>query len=137
MQRIIWNEGGSVSICCPAKGTDVVAEAKKVVPKGVVYKIVDTATIPTDRTFRDAWQHDGNGNVVTDIPKAKLIAHDKRRQARAEAFKPLDVQATVPALAKAAEAKRQVIRDNDAKKQIAIDAATTETELKAALGSIA
>ena len=32
--------------------------AKKDVPTGVAYKIVDTLTIPEDRTFRGAWEAD-------------------------------------------------------------------------------
>ena len=29
----------------------------KDVPSGVPYKIVDVSEIPTDRTFRDAWEY--------------------------------------------------------------------------------
>jgi len=27
----------------------------KDIPEGAIYEIVDTDTVPTDRTFRDAW----------------------------------------------------------------------------------
>jgi hypothetical protein len=71
--------------------------------------------------------------IVIDLNKAKNIAHDKRRAARSEEFKPLDVQATIPAMAAEAEAKRQQIRDKYAAMQTQMDAATTVDELKALL----
>ena len=71
--------------------------------------------------------------IKINIDKAKAIAHDMRRAARAEEFKPLDVQATIPSLAAQAEAARQAIRDKYAAIQIAIDAAATPDEIKEAL----
>lgn len=71
--------------------------------------------------------------IVIDIDKAKAIGHDMRRTARAEEFKPLDVQATIPSLAAQAEADRQAIRDKYAVMQAAIDAATTVDKIKEAL----
>jgi hypothetical protein len=65
--------------------------------------------------------------------KAKTIAHDRRRAKRAEAFGPLDIEATIPAKAAAAEAKRQAIRDADAALQTQIDAALTVDALKTLL----
>ena len=71
--------------------------------------------------------------IKINLDKAKNIAHEKRRAARAEEFQPLDVQATIPAMAAEAEAKRQQIRDKYADMQNAMDAATTAEELKALL----
>ena len=68
--------------------------------------------------------------ITIDMTKAKAIAHDKRRQARAEEFAPLDIKATIPAEAEAAEAERQVVRDKYATMQEQMDAATTPEELK-------
>lgn len=60
-QRIIYpnNEGG-VSIIVPAPDCGLTIEeiAAKDVPAGKPYKIVDVADIPTDRTFRAAWEAD-------------------------------------------------------------------------------
>ena len=61
-QRIIYpNNNGSVSIIIPAPEylVDHTIEeiAAKDVPEGKPYKIVDVADIPTDRTFRDAWEY--------------------------------------------------------------------------------
>ena len=72
--------------------------------------------------------------ITINLDKAKLIGHDMRRAARAEEFKPLDVQATIPSQAAQAEAARQVIRDKYAEMQAQIDAATTPDEIKVALG---
>jgi predicted flap endonuclease-1-like 5' DNA nuclease len=69
--------------------------------------------------------------IRINIEKAKNIAHDVRRAKRAEEFAPLDVKATIPAEAKAAEAARQAVRDKYADMQAAIDQAATPDELKA------
>jgi hypothetical protein len=71
--------------------------------------------------------------IKINLDKAKDIAHDKRRAARAEEFKPWDVKATIPAEANVAEAERQKIRDKYAALQAEINAATTVEELKALL----
>lgn len=76
----------------------------------------------------------GVHSVITiNIDKAKTIAHDIRRAARSAEFAPLDIKATIPSEAAAAEAARQVIRDKYAVMQTAIDAATTIDEIKAAM----
>ena len=61
-QRIIYpNDDGGVAIIVPAP--EYVAEhgieavAAKDVPAGKPYKIVDAADVPSDRTFRAAWEY--------------------------------------------------------------------------------
>lgn len=71
--------------------------------------------------------------IRVNLDKAKEIGHTIRRFARSEEFAPLDVKATIPSQAQAAEAARQVIRDKYAVIQEKIDAATTPEEIKAAL----
>ena len=71
--------------------------------------------------------------ITVNITKAKSIAHDARRLARSAEFAPLDVKATIPSEAAAAEAARVVVRTKYAEMQTAIDAATTPTEIKAAM----
>ena len=59
-QRIIYpNDEGGVSILIPADECGLTIEqiAAKDVPQGKPYKIVDVADIPTDRTFRNAWEY--------------------------------------------------------------------------------
>lgn len=74
--------------------------------------------------------------ITINIEKAKVIAHVKRREARAEEFKPYDdvIMKQIPGnSAVEAEAARQVIREKYAVMQTAIDAAATVDEIKAAL----
>lgn len=75
--------------------------------------------------------------ITINLDKAKSIAHDKRREARAEEFKPHDevIMKQIPGNdAAVAEAARQEIRDKYADMQVAIDNATTPDELKTILG---
>jgi hypothetical protein len=71
--------------------------------------------------------------IVVNLEKAKDIAHDKRRAARSAEFAPLDIKATIPNEAAAAETARQAIRDKYAAMQVQMDAAQTPEELKALL----
>ena len=71
--------------------------------------------------------------IVINIDKAKDIAHDKRREARSAEFAPLDIKATIPSEAIAAETARQAVRDKYATMQAAINTATTPDEIKAAM----
>ena len=59
-QAIIYpNDSGGVAIVIPAPKCGLTIEeiAAKDVPAGKPYKIVDVADIPTDRTFRNAWEY--------------------------------------------------------------------------------
>jgi hypothetical protein len=59
-QRIIYRtDDGGVAIIIPASECGLTIEeiAAKDVPAGKAYKIVDVSDIPTDRTFRDAWEY--------------------------------------------------------------------------------
>ena len=54
-QRIIYpTEDGGVAIIIPAVSVEA---ALKDVPEGKPYKIVEASEIPTDRTFRNAWEY--------------------------------------------------------------------------------
>ena len=57
-KRIIYpTDDGGVAIIVPADcGLSIEQIAAKDVPAGKPYKIVDVADIPTDRTFRNAWE---------------------------------------------------------------------------------
>jgi hypothetical protein len=69
--------------------------------------------------------------ITIDMTKAKEIAHEKRRAARSAEFAPLDIKATIPSEAEAAEAARQAIREKYATLQSQIDSAATVDQLKA------
>ena len=69
--------------------------------------------------------------ITINVTKAKNIAHDARRTARSAEFAPLDIKATIPSEAAAAEAARALIRTKYATMQAEIDADTTITALTA------
>ena len=59
-QLIIYpNDEGGVSVIIPAPECGLTIEeiAAKDVPSGKSYKIVDVTDIPSDRTFRNAWEY--------------------------------------------------------------------------------
>jgi hypothetical protein len=77
-QRIIYatDEGGVVVLTpapeCLAERT-IEEIAAKDVPAGVPYKIIDVQDLPTDRTFRNAWEAqidepDGYGAESNEFP---------------------------------------------------------------------
>ena len=68
-QRIIYqNDDGSVAIIIPTpealQTLSIEQIAPKDVPSGKPYKIVTTDDIPSDRTFRNAWEVDAA--ILTD-----------------------------------------------------------------------
>lgn len=71
--------------------------------------------------------------IKINMDKAKALGHEIRRAARAAEFAPLDIKATIPGEAEAAESARQAIRERYATMQVQIDAAQTPDEIKAAL----
>lgn len=73
--------------------------------------------------------------ITINVDKAKGIAHEVRRAKRAEEFAPLDIKATIPSEAAAAEEARAAVRAKYAAMQTAIDAATTPDEIKAVMPS--
>ena len=59
-KRIVYqNADGGVSIIVPAEKCDLTIDEirSKDVPSGITSYIVDTSTIPTDRSFRNAWTY--------------------------------------------------------------------------------
>ena len=74
--------------------------------------------------------------IIIDIDKAKDIAHEKRRAARAEEFKPHDevIMKQIPGNDMTeAEAARQAIREKYEELQTQMNSAETVEELKALL----
>jgi hypothetical protein len=78
--------------------------------------------------------------IRIDIDKAKQVAHEWRREARADEFAPYDeiIMKQIPgADQQEAEAARQEIRNRYAALQVQIDGAQTVEELKALLPEVA
>lgn len=57
-QRIIYPNDTGISILIPTGELSIGEVARKDVPAGVPYIIVDAEVIPTDREFRNAWEAD-------------------------------------------------------------------------------
>jgi len=60
-KRIIYpTDQGGVAVIIPAPGCGLTIEqlARKDVPANVAYKIVDIVDVPSDKTFRNAWEAD-------------------------------------------------------------------------------
>jgi hypothetical protein len=61
MKLIIYpNDDDGVAIVTPSPNTKYTIEeiALKDVPKGKPYRIIEYTDVPTDRTFRNAWEAD-------------------------------------------------------------------------------
>ena len=59
-KRIIYpSDDGGVAVIVPAPGCGLTIEeiARKDVPLGKPFKIVNAADVPNDRTFRNAWEY--------------------------------------------------------------------------------
>ena len=75
--------------------------------------------------------------IVIDITKAKAITHEARRAARSAEFAPLDIKASIPSEAVAAEEARAAIRAKYAEMQTAVDAAADVAALKTIMEQLA
>ena len=103
------------------------------IPQPVSWKIVDVTDIPTDRTFRGAWVHDGE-KFDHDMDKARQIHLTRIRHDRTEYLGKLDRDWNrahgqgKTAEAQQIEDERQRMRDVPT--TIPLDQATTVEELK-------
>lgn len=75
-------------------------------------------------------------SIAINLNKAKTIVHDIRRAARSAEFAPLDIKATIPSEAVAAETARQAVREKYATIQANIDAAAGVAQLKTIVESL-
>jgi hypothetical protein len=73
-QRIIYpDDNGGVVIVIPSDEVSFEEVLASSVPTGKEYKIVDAADIPTDRTFRNAWELVDGKIVVNETKKQAII----------------------------------------------------------------
>ena len=89
MKIIYPTADGGVAVIVPTDecGLTIEAIAAKDVPAGTPFKIVDADTIPSDRTFRNAWTHD----LTVDFPKAQALTKDRLRAERKPLLEAQDV----------------------------------------------
>ena len=74
--------------------------------------------------------------ITVNVDKAKGIAHEVRRAARSAEFAPLDIKATIPSEAAAAEEARAAVRTKYEDLQVSIDAASDVTALTAIISGV-
>jgi hypothetical protein len=108
-------------------------QAKDVPAGAIVAGVHDVSELPQDRTFRNAWTHDGKKPVV-HMDRARAIHRDMLRRARAPKLAALDIEYQKADEAGNAEAKQRVSAGKkllrDATADPKIDAAITPDELK-------
>jgi hypothetical protein len=83
-QRIIYPTNDGVAILIPSGEIAIEEVARKDVPAGVAYKIVDVADIPEDRTFRDAWEADMSNPDGVGIGHEAWFAEQEAKKLEAE-----------------------------------------------------
>ena len=86
--KIIYQTATGVAIIHPTGELSIEEVAKKDVPAGVAYKIVNDDEVPSDRTFRNALKYD----LTVDMTKAQGITKERLRAERAPLLTALDVQ---------------------------------------------
>jgi hypothetical protein len=81
---LIEEQDSSISVLIPSNEEDLYSLSKEFAKS----KIVDSAFLPKDREFRDAWNIDGE----IDLNKAKEIWRQKIRVVRDKKLKELDIK---------------------------------------------
>lgn len=93
MKVIIFRqESGSVAVMSPSFECDLTVEeiAKKDVPEGCAYKIVQESDLPEDCTYFDAWEY--SWPIKISLSKAHELKKDEMRAIRDPILKRLDVE---------------------------------------------
>jgi len=102
-------------------------------------EIVEQSSLPSDRTFRNAWRMNSK-SISTDMVHARNIHREKLRELRAQKFIALDEQYLRADESGDIEAKRLIANEKQALRNVtadpAIEAAQTAEELKAVMPDI-
>lgn len=127
MKVLLIQEGDSVVVKIPTPGTNFEEFAQQ--NPGAT--IVDQATLPKTREFRDAWTVNG----TVDIEKAKEVWKNKIRSVRNKRLQDLDIEwmkameKGQTTIASAISADKQVLRDITKREELT--KAKTVEEIKA------
>ena len=144
-KRIVYQgENGETCVVIPAPQYSGTMDdlLKKVVPENCrdSANIVEVDTVPSDRTFRNAWVTEQGKSVEVDLDKVKEEAKIKVRQARTPKFAELDVayqradEAGDSDTKTAVATKKQTARD--ATKNTKITGADTVDKLKEGMEAV-
>jgi len=128
-KRIVYqSDEGIAAVVIPAPDYSGTMEdlLERVVPENCKNSanVVEVDTVPSDRTFRNAWVTEKGKSVEVDLDKSKVVAKEKVREARTPKFVELDVAYQRADEAADADAKAAVV----IKKQTARDA-TKDTKI--------
>lgn len=137
MDIIIYDQENTVpAIIMPSPENQIplTTLAEQVVPAGRPWKIVDSSSLPSDRTFRDAWNYT---DMQVNMPKARNIWKDYLRELRKPVLEALDAK-FLKALEdgdvgaqNSIKSRKQLLRDAPALPSIA--SASTPEQLKAVM----
>jgi len=140
MRKIIFTgSDGALSIVHPVRNTlgetlttdaEIEQRAWDKLPEDAINpQFVEADAIPTDRTFRNAWEN--NGGINVNMPKAKDLTKDRLRANRKPLLEAQDVafQRALESGASTAEIVKEKQRLRDITKQV--DGITSLDELKA------
>ena len=134
-KRIIYqtNEGG-VAVIIPTGELPLEQVARKDVPAGVPFKIIDTVEVPDDRTFRAAWEADMTSPHGVGIGQQAWFI--EQYQAEIAAINTEPMPARLPDRDQTAEQYDEVVAQWEASKAARIEQlnkqiATQEAEMNA------
>jgi len=85
--KIIYPTDSGIAILTPTGELSIEDTAAKDVPAGVAFRIVNDEDVPSDRTFRNAW----NADLTVDFPKAQALTKDRLRADRKPLLEAQDV----------------------------------------------
>lgn len=107
-----------------------------ITPKAILFRVVDSSELPTEKIFRKAWLDDSI-DIIVDMDKARSIRLEQIRIERMAVMPGLDIAWSVAMakgdmeMAASVEGQRQALRDITQTLLPVINAATTIEELKA------
>lgn len=140
MRKVIYSSpDGGLCVVHPVRNTigetimtdaDIEQRAWDRLPDDAINpQFVEADTVPTDRTFRNAWEN--NGGIKVNMTKAKDITKDRLRAERKPLLEAQDVlfQRALETGASTAEIVKEKQRLRDITEQV--DALTSLDELKA------
>jgi hypothetical protein len=86
MQQVIIypQESGSIAVVYPTGELPTLEVARKDVPAGKPYKIIQTSDLPGDQTFFDAWEADFSNPDGFAIGADEWFAEQKAKELEAE-----------------------------------------------------
>ena len=80
MTKILFPHEDGISVIHPTGATPIEDLCHKCIPAGTPYLIVEDDAIPTDRSFRNAWEADFSNPTGTSIGREAWFAQQEAEQ---------------------------------------------------------